>query len=761
MKMKPYSLVLALFCTITLNPLSGFAQIYDQRPDEPLTGAWYSNQSTPAEHTASYLNPLIVSMMQQVKADSLRAIIQHLQDYGTRYPLNQNRKEIADWLRQRFISYGYSAEQVQLDSFELILQGTSLWQYNVICTLTGSSAPAEEYHIGGHYDSYCSGNPMILAPGADDNATATAAALEIARVVKLMNYQPEATIKFCLWAAEEIGLFGSRFYAMKSRMNGYDVKYYLNLDMVSNNPQNTNEVKIYRYLGVEWAGDLAADVFERYTNLSIFFPDELANSGSDSYSYWINAYPAAYLEEMNFSPNWHKPSDTIGNCNIPYLAEITKGSLAVIAEQQFLPYPVGFHAKSSKQNITLFWGPTQNALVAGYNLYRSDKPDFSGAIRVNTNPINDTIYIDSSVPVGIQEYYRLTVVNDSAWESIPSNIATGARSSFSDTLLVVSAMKGANITNDSIRQFYTSVLDTVPFRWFDLNSIHPLELNTLSRYQNILYLVNYQDFERPDLKLLQNLIIFFENGGNMMFSGFLPSGYFEYNTGYPRQFMPESFIGTFFKVDSVNRKYISIMNKANASFAGYDTLNVDSLKNIDPAFPGEIFNIEVFSPSPAANVIYRFNSKYPPTSAYGIMQNKPVGLEYMGNDFRTILLSFPLYYMDTLEAKQLLKFVLKNKFSHPTGVTNQGLIAAGNELVIFPNPSSGQTTFAFSLTKKTSVKLSLFSMDGKLISKVIDKTLEAGDYTQTNSAVNLPSGIYMAVLQTGKSISSKKMVVVK
>ena len=761
MKTKNFSLFLSLTCLIMLNPFSGQAQIYDQRPDDPLTGNWYSNQSSQTSYSGSYVNPLIVSLMQEVKADSLRTIIQHLQDYGTRYPLNQNRKDIAIWLRQKFISYGYSATQVQLDSFELNIQGTSFWQYDVICTVNGSSAPGEEYHIGGHYDSYCSGNPMILAPGADDNGSATAATLEVARVMKLMNYHPETTIRFCLWAAEEIGLYGSRYYAMKSRVNHYDVKYYLNLDMVSNDPQNQNKVKIYRYLGFEWAGDLAADVFSRYTSLSVFFPSNLAASGSDSYAYWINAFPTAYLEEMDFSPNWHQPSDTIGNCNLPYLAEVTKGSLAVLVEQQFLPYPSRFNAWSSKQSITLTWPNSDNTLIAGYNLYRSGNPDFSGAVKVNTSLITDTLYIDAGIPAGVQEYYRLTIVNDSAQESMPSHIATGARFAFTDTLLVVAAMKGTDITPDSIRQFYNNILDTVPFRWFDLNSNHSLGLSTISRYQNILYLVNTQDVNRPENTLLENLAIFFQNGGNMIFSGFLPSTYFENNTSYPKKFMPESFISTFFKVDSVNRKFNSIMNKANASFAGYDTLSVDPLKTLDPAFPGEIFNIEVFTPLAESNIIYRFNSKYPPTTSQGMMQNKPVGLEYMGSDFRTILLSFPLYYMDTLDAKQLMKFVLKSKFSHPTGIADPSMISQGNELYIYPNPSFDKTTFAFRLTGKSNVKLSLFGMDGKLISNVIDKTLDAGDYTQNYSTSALPSGIYLAVIQTGKSVSSKKMVVVK
>ena len=109
MKTKLYSLFIALTCLFTLNSSSGKAQIYDQLPDNPLTGSWHSAQSSQSVQSGNYTNPLIISLMQQVKADSLRTIIQHLQDYGTRYPLHPNRKQVATWLMQKFISYGYSA----------------------------------------------------------------------------------------------------------------------------------------------------------------------------------------------------------------------------------------------------------------------------------------------------------------------------------------------------------------------------------------------------------------------------------------------------------------------------------------------------------------------------------------------------------------------------------------------------------------------------------------------------------------------------
>lgn len=707
------------------------------------------------------LNPLIISFINQVNADSMRSTIQHLQDFGTRFSQIDNRKEIATWLIQKFSSFGYSNNQVKLDSFQVNWGGVITWQFNVICTLEGTNAPKEEYHIGAHYDSYSIVYPDTLAPGADDDGSGVASVMEVARVMKIMNFHPESTIKFCLWAFEEGGGYGSTHNAKQARMNRDDVRYYMNLDMVAHDPANEMQVYVFRFLGFEYAGNFTADIFQHYTSLSVFFFPELSYSGTDSWCYWLNHFPTTGLEEKNFNPSWHKPSDTIGNCNLNYLSDVTKGALASMMELQFLPYPVGLFAKSSTKKIDLGWKPTTNSRITGYNLYRAKELGFTNTIRLNNLPITDSSYTDTTTLQGIQYYYRLTSVNDSARESLPGQIVSGARMVFCDTLLVVSALKGNALTPDSIRTFYSAVLDSIPFHWFDLNKNNHLDFSTISRYRNILFLINSFTFEYPDTSMLQNFSIFFGNGGNMLFSGFLPSLYFDLNNSYPSKLPNESFLSTYFKVDSVNHKINSIMNKAKPAYEGYDTLNVDPQKTFDPSYPGELFHIEVFTPGPIANTIYRFNSRFPSSTNQGMMQDKPVGLEHIGSDYKSILLSFPLYYIDTTDARQFLRYVLKHKFNHPTGMESNGFQTDGNTLNIYPNPLQYQTSFSFHLDQSERVNLSVFNMQGEKIYVANEKHLQAGNHFVHFNALYIPSGIYNVLMQTDKSVISKKMIVVK
>ena len=264
---------------------------------------------------------LITQITSSVNQDSVRFFIQSLQNFQTRFLFANTRDAVADWIKNEFLQMGFT--DVVIDSF--LYQGT--WQKNVVATLQGIYEPEVYNVVGGHHDSYSSGNPMVFAPGADDNASGTAAVLEIARVVMANNYQSESTIKFVTFAAEEYGLWGSEDYALKALLAGMNIKIMINHDMISHtySPVNQSSVDINRYTGFEYLRDLAFYCVENYSVLSA--NNGGANSaGSDSHSFWELGYPAVYFEESDFSPFYHSPADTIGNYNM----EVPCGSNKII-----------------------------------------------------------------------------------------------------------------------------------------------------------------------------------------------------------------------------------------------------------------------------------------------------------------------------------------------------------------------------------------------------------------------------------------------
>src|SRR5437667_3117916 len=112
---------------------------------------------------------------------------------------------------------------------------------NVIAILPGTS-PAlrgEVVVIGAHYDHLGLGGPDAMDPdstgrvhnGADDNASGTAALLEVAR--QLARRQPARTIVFVAFSGEELGTLGSSYFVLHPVPEPVDSIYaMLNMDMV-------------------------------------------------------------------------------------------------------------------------------------------------------------------------------------------------------------------------------------------------------------------------------------------------------------------------------------------------------------------------------------------------------------------------------------------------------------------------------------------------------------------------------------------------
>ncbi|MDP1623437.1 MAG: M20/M25/M40 family metallo-hydrolase [Bacteroidales bacterium] len=698
-------------------------------------------------------NPVIQVCTEQVRVDSITATLEHLQAYGTRYALADNRKAVASWIMGKFSSYGYP--DVKLDSFQVAYGDSTYWQYNVICTLHGASAPGEVCILGGHYDSYCITKPDSLAPGVDDNGSAVAATLEAARVMKLMNYQPESTIRFILFAGEEMGFWGSNHQAAKSTETGEKIMLMMNMDMIAYNPDSLKVVYLFRYKGAESAYRLATGVFQRYTSLSVVTGPVDFEHRSDSFIYWQKGFQSTWAFEYEFNAYYHSVDDVVSNCNIGYCAEIAQGSLATIMEMQFLPFPQGIAARSSADNIVINWNPTGNAHLKGYNIYRSEN-DSAGFVKLNTALITDTSYADPSVETKKDYYYFATMISKSLEESVASGTVHGVRFGFTDTLLVVACMKGAQTTPDSIVQFYASVLDSIPFRWFDMNKDHPLTLATLSQYRNALWVINSLEYDQIPGQVAGDLETFFANHGNMMFAGFSFSRFILGSIGFPMKFPENSLIRKYFRADSVSKKISSYMYRAYPDEAGYDTLWVDPAKSMKPGYPGELNNIEVFTPASGGDPVYRFDSKYGPGTVQGAQQGKIVGLEYMGDDYKTILLSFPLYYMDTADANRLMSFVINNKFGIPAGLAS--ITDFGLHIANYPNPASQSTTFAYTLRKQVHTTIHVFNSFGQLVAEPLNANQINGEQKLTWNMEKLPAGVYFYRIRAGNEVGSGKVI---
>ncbi|HKJ25853.1 MAG TPA: M28 family peptidase, partial [Myxococcota bacterium] len=129
----------------------------------------------------------------------------------------------------------WDGEQVDVTADVRREKGEAL---NVLARLPGNGA-GRTIVVGAHYDHLGHGGEGSLDTGgdaihngADDNASGTAAVLELARLWSAAPTPPAGDLIFALWSGEEEGLLGSEHWAQHPTVPLAQVAANLNLDMV-------------------------------------------------------------------------------------------------------------------------------------------------------------------------------------------------------------------------------------------------------------------------------------------------------------------------------------------------------------------------------------------------------------------------------------------------------------------------------------------------------------------------------------------------
>src|SRR6185503_17877405 len=191
----------------------------------------------PRKTSAPRRNRTIANIVREIDARNIEATIRKLVSFGTRNTLseqNDPKRGIGaarDWLYAEFLKAAEASQgrmTVEKQSYEQpkaqrVPQPTIIT--NVVATLKGKQPESTDriYVVSGHYDSMC-GSPTDAkcdAPGANDDASGTAAVLEMARV--MAKYEFDATIVFMAVAGEEQGLLGSTHFAEEARQKNWHI----------------------------------------------------------------------------------------------------------------------------------------------------------------------------------------------------------------------------------------------------------------------------------------------------------------------------------------------------------------------------------------------------------------------------------------------------------------------------------------------------------------------------------------------------------
>lgn len=180
--------------------------------------------------------------------------------------------------------------------------------FNVIAKVEGRNHDSC-YVFTAHYDHLGNLGRRVYYPGANDNASGTAAIVTLAE--HYVQNRPEYDMLFIAFSGEDANLRGSEFYANHPLIPLERIKYLFNIDMIGDN----NPVQ---YCEASDEGLRGFDLMDRINGEQHYFQSlnrgELA-ANSDHYPFATRHVPCIFLENQGGDafPYYHTIFDTYRN----------------------------------------------------------------------------------------------------------------------------------------------------------------------------------------------------------------------------------------------------------------------------------------------------------------------------------------------------------------------------------------------------------------------------------------------------------------
>lgn len=207
-------------------------------------------------------NAEIQKMLKEISAKNIEMTIRKLVSFGTRNTLSEQDNPTRgigaarDWIFAEMSKISADCGNCLTVEKQTFLQPkapripepTNLT--NVVATLKGTTDPTRVYVVSGHYDSMCTSpiDAVCDAPGANDDASGTAAVIELARVMSKRKF--DATIIFMTVPGEEQGLLGATYFAEQAKLTKMNIEGMFTNDIIGGvmsykNSPDRNKVRVF------------------------------------------------------------------------------------------------------------------------------------------------------------------------------------------------------------------------------------------------------------------------------------------------------------------------------------------------------------------------------------------------------------------------------------------------------------------------------------------------------------------------------------
>ena len=387
-----------------------------------------SRRAPTTRKTTATRNVQISKIVSDIDARNIENTIRKLVSFGSRNTLsdqndpNRGIGAARDWLYGEFIKAAQRSNgrmTVEKQTFEQakgarVPQPTMLT--NIVATLKGTQPESANrvYVVSGHYDSMCNSptDAKCDAPGANDDASGTAAVLEMARVMAPHTF--DATIIFMTVPGEEQGLLGATHFAEEAKKSNMDIEAMFTNDIIGSSlggngvrdphtvrvfsegvPSNetTQEATTRRSVGGE--NDSASrqlarfikETSERYVpsmKVWMIYRRDRYGRGGDHQPFLERGYAAVRFTEPN--EDYHhqhqnvRLQDGIQYGDLPqfddfkYIADVARvnaASLAALASAPARPKNVTF-PNSLSNDTPIKWDDNKEPDIAGYEIVWRD-----------------------------------------------------------------------------------------------------------------------------------------------------------------------------------------------------------------------------------------------------------------------------------------------------------------------------------------------------------------------------------------------------
>ncbi len=367
-------------------------------------------------------DPRIYDIVEAASSERMEADIRTLAGFGTRNTFSDTLSDTRGigaarrWIKAEFERISdtcggcydvfYQRSLAAAPASPRIPEDT--WVVNVLAVKRGTTQPNRYVIMSGDIDSRASSgfDAEFDAPGANDNASGMAGALEAARL--LASYDFGNTVVLAGLSGEEQGLWGGRDMAARARSEGWEITGVLNNDMIGNIEgvdgvieNNTFRIfseplsiadtlrgpSYYRVFGGEVDGPsrqlarYVAETADRYIpNLDPILIYRLDRFGRGGHHRPFNDAGFAGVRIMETHENYTRQhqdirvedgiayGDVVSGVNFPYAAKLASLNAATLARLGWAPpAPTGVRIGGAvRPSTTLEWDPVDDPRVAGY-----------------------------------------------------------------------------------------------------------------------------------------------------------------------------------------------------------------------------------------------------------------------------------------------------------------------------------------------------------------------------------------------------------